>query len=239
MISEETIRTLANKFQTTDTNIRREYFQHLFLSYFYQQPNSEHIFFKGGTALRFIYASPRFSEDLDFNCAFVDYKGIEALVIETLAQMEKENIRFALKEGNRTSGGFFAIISFEGFAEPIAIQIEISQREEEKKGDVVAITSELVPPYNLIAVTEKQLVFEKIRALLERGKPRDFYDMYFILRKQLPMSDKKDVLAKVKKVLKDSQINFEGELKQFLPKSHWAIIRNFKTSLEREIEQHV
>ena len=196
MISDETIKTLTNKFQTTDINIKREYFQHVFLSYFYQQPQSEHIFFKGGTALRIIYNSPRFSEDLDFNSADIDYRGIESLVLETLSHMEKENIQFSIEEGNPTTGGFFAIVSFSGFTQPVRIQIEISQREEEKRGEVIAIASDFVPPYNLIAVTQKQLVFEKIRALLHRKKPRDFYDLYFILRKELPIPEKKTYYKK-------------------------------------------
>lgn len=34
---------------------------------FYQEKEAEAILFKGGTALRLIYQSPRFSEDLDFS----------------------------------------------------------------------------------------------------------------------------------------------------------------------------
>jgi predicted nucleotidyltransferase component of viral defense system len=37
-----------------------------FLSYLYKQPDSEKLLFKGGTALKFIFRSPRYSEDLDF-----------------------------------------------------------------------------------------------------------------------------------------------------------------------------
>jgi predicted nucleotidyltransferase component of viral defense system len=239
MISDETIKTLATKFQTTELNVEREYFQHLFLSYLSQQPASEHVFFKGGTALRILYNSPRFSEDLDFNSADISYTGIESLVLATLSQMEKENSKFTLKEGNPTSGGFFAIVAFEAFARSISIQIEISQREEEKRGEVIAITSDFVPPYNLFAVTEKQLVFEKIRALLQRKKPRDFYDLYFILRKELPIPDKKGVLRQAYAALQTTPINFEAELKQFLPKTHWAIIRDFQASLTRELERHI
>lgn len=237
MISEDTIKTLTNKYQTTVDNIQREYFQHVFLSYFYQQPKSENIFFKGGTALRILYNSPRFSEDLDFNSAFINYSGIESLIIETLAHMEKENIAFMIQEGTQTTGGFLVTISFSGFTRPITITIEISQREEEKKGEVVAVTSDFIPSYNVIAVTETQLVFEKIRALLSRKKPRDFYDLYFLIRKQLSIPQKKELFPKVLQALQESDINFEGELKRFLPKSHWAIIRDFKATLEREINR--
>ncbi|MDP2632658.1 MAG: nucleotidyl transferase AbiEii/AbiGii toxin family protein, partial [Candidatus Curtissbacteria bacterium] len=92
---------------------------------------------------------------------------------------------------------------------------------------------------NVISVTEKQLVFEKLHALLERGKPRDFYDLYFLLRARLPMPQKKEVFPKVLAALKEKDMNFEAELKQYLPKSHWAIIRDFKTNLEREINRFI
>ena len=134
MISENFIKDLAKKYQTSELNVRREYFQHIFLSYFYQQAKAKNIFFKGGTALRLIYNSPRFSEDLDFNSTSINYKEIEELLLNTLSQIEKENIPFNLKEAKKTTGGFLAIISFGADEQPVDIQIEISLRKEEKEG---------------------------------------------------------------------------------------------------------
>lgn len=239
MITEEFISNLANKYQTNQINIRREYFQHIFLSYFYQQSKASNVYLKGGTALRLLYNSPRFSEDLDFNCGVINARELEELLLDTLAQVEKERIRFALNEAKQTTGGFLAIISFEGFEQPVDIQLEISLRERGKQGVVVAVNSDFVPPYNIVAVTEQQLISGKITALLARKKPRDFYDLYFILRKQLSIPNKKDVLPKILTALRSSKINFETELKQFLPKSHWMIIRDFKKTLEREIERFI
>jgi predicted nucleotidyltransferase component of viral defense system len=239
MISEDFIKTLAKKYQTSELNVRREYFQHLFLSYFYQQSKAKNIFFKGGTALRLIYNSPRFSEDLDFNSTSINYKELEVLLLDTLSQVEKENIPFNLKEAKKTTGGFLAVIGFGTDKQPVDIQIEISLRKEEKKGEAIAISSDFVPPYNIISVTEKQLVFEKLRALLSRKKARDFYDLYFIIRSRLTLPHKKDLFQESLKTLKNSNINFEKELKLFLPKSHWAIIRNFKQTLEKEIQKFI
>src|SRR5438105_818598 len=98
MISEEQIKTLASKYQTIEENVIREYFQHVFLSYFYQQEEAANIYFKGGTALRVIYKSPRFSEDLDFTVSLIDIKAAESLLIATLEQVERENINVSLKE---------------------------------------------------------------------------------------------------------------------------------------------
>lgn len=237
MISEEAILNLTNKYQTSVVNIRREYFQHLFLSYFYQQKKARNVLFKGGTNLRILHNSPRFSEDLDFNSLLINYQGIEAVVLEALYQMEKENIKFSIKEGKPTSRGFLAAISFEGFTQPVDIQIEISQREQKKKGELIAVINDFVPTYNVVSVTDQQLVFEKIRALLDRKKPGDFYDLYFILRSRLPTPDKKDLFPKILSTLKQKDINFEAELKRFLPKSHWAIMKNLKTALKREINR--
>src|SRR3989338_1779982 len=66
MLSLESLREFTKKYQTKETNVLREYVQHLFLSSLYRFPGSERLLFKGGTALRIIYQSPRFSEDLDF-----------------------------------------------------------------------------------------------------------------------------------------------------------------------------
>ncbi|MBN1444929.1 MAG: nucleotidyl transferase AbiEii/AbiGii toxin family protein [Candidatus Omnitrophica bacterium] len=58
---------MALQYKTTEINIAREYVQHLFLSSLYREKSSEKVLFKGGTALRIVFQSPRFSEDLDFS----------------------------------------------------------------------------------------------------------------------------------------------------------------------------
>lgn len=239
MISEEQIKLLTNKYQTIEENILREYFQHLFLSYFYQQKAAANIYFKGGTALRILYKSPRFSQDLDFTASLTDVKATKSLLIETLKQIERENIQVSLKESTPTSGGFIAIISFDAFEQVTDIQLEISMREGEKRGDILAISSDYVPAYNIFALAVEQLVDEKIQALLTRKKARDFYDLYFILRKQLPIPDKNIVFPKILAILRSSDVNFEVELRQFLPRTHWAIIRDFKSVLQREINRFI
>ena len=238
MISGEEIQKLTVKFQTLELNVRREYYQHLFLSYFYQQKTTSSVFFKGGTALRIIYQSPRFSEDLDFSTNLRDIKVLEQAILLTLQETEREGIVVSLKEAKETSGGYLAIISFETDEEPVVIQLEISLRQGDKKGEVVTIANDFIPPYTIVSLGREQLVEEKIRALLTRQKPRDFYDLYYILRSGLLSLDQKKLLAQVREVLRLTKINFEGELKQFLPKSHWSVIRNFGQALEREIERN-
>lgn len=238
MISNEALRSLATKLQTTELNVRREYFQHLFLSYFYQQSLADRVYFKGGTALRMLYNSPRFSEDLDFSSSISDAGAIEEAMLETLVAISRENIYPDVEESKKTSGGYLAIVSFRTEGQvAVSIQLEISLREGEKTGEAVTIASDFIPAYTIVALIREQLIDEKIQALLSRRKARDFYDLYFILRANLLPTQKKDVLSQVMETLKQSSLNFEKELKEFLPKSHWTIIRDFPTPLGREIER--
>lgn len=240
MITTEQIKKLALKYQSTQLNVEREYFQHLFLSYLYQEPQAKNIYFKGGTALRIIYNSPRFSEDLDFSAKKMSTKDIEQGLVHVLSGIEKENISVAIKEAKTTSGGYLASIIFEatGFR-PVIIDIEISFRQTKTSGDVISINNDFTPSYTIFSLSSGQLIDEKIQALLFRKKPRDFYDLYFILRSNLLSATKKSILSKALKTLRQTDINFEKELKQFLPKAHWTLIRDFKQALEREIQKFI
>lgn len=234
MLAEESISQLAKKYQTVDLNVRREYFQHLFLSYFYQQAKASTVFFKGGTALRVIYQSPRFSEDLDFNAEGLDIKAIEEVILDTLSQIQKENVAVNIAESKQTSGGYFATLEF---GINILINLQISLRKKKTRGEVVTIPNDFIPVYTIVALSTNQLTGEKMQALLERKKPRDFYDLYFILRdSRLRPYLPKDQLKEALQIIKNIKMNFEFELKQFLPRSHWMVIRDFKRILEREIQ---
>lgn len=237
MVAQTQIRQLGTKYQTSELNIMREYLQHLFLNYFYQLPEVGEIYFKGGTALRIIYKSPRFSQDLDFSTNKANIPEIENCLLEVLARIEKENIQAILREATRTSGGYLSTIDFIIFNQTVPIKIEISFREKVNKGEIATINSDFIPSYTLVFLAQEQLISQKMQALMTRKKPRHFYDLYFILRANLLTPQAKEVLPQVLQVLRKTNINFEAELKLFLPKSHWLIIRDFKSTLEQEIRR--
>jgi len=239
MIDQSLIKTIAKKQQTTEVNSRREYVQHLFLNYFYQQPSTNKIFFKGGTALRLVYGSPRFSEDLDFSSPLADINLIERAALEVLREIEKEGIKTEIVESKSTSGGYLGIFSFKLAEVIVALQLEISSRDRRVKGEVVTVAGDFIPAYTIVVLPLEQLVGQKIRALQERQKPRDWYDLYFILRANLLPVSQRAVLNQLLLKLKTTKINFAGELKLFLPQSHWPVIKNFKESLTREIKKFI
>lgn len=239
MLANDAVIKIAAKLQTSEQNIRREYFQHLFLSRFYEWPDADKVYFKGGTALHLIYHNPRFSEDLDFDADLRSIPAIEHLVVGTLAAIEKEGVETRLHEAKTTTGGYFAIADFTAQGHTTPIQLEISLRNGKKKeGTAAVISSEFFPTYNLVQLERELLIEGKMHALLERYKPRDFYDFYFLLRAGMIRDKKREVFERVLALLEEKNLNFDGELKEFLPKNQWLIIRRFKQTLEAEIKRY-
>lgn len=55
----------------------------IFFFIFYEQKESRHILFKGGTALRIVFQSPYISEDLDFSTNKIfSLKDVEQIIIK-------------------------------------------------------------------------------------------------------------------------------------------------------------
>ncbi|MFA5248733.1 MAG: nucleotidyl transferase AbiEii/AbiGii toxin family protein [Patescibacteria group bacterium] len=249
MISREFIKELSIKYQTGEDNVIREYCQHLFLSYLNKLKGSEKLLFKGGTALRIIFQSPRFSEDLDFSLAgrgVSAVKEINRLLDDALIKMMDEGMEVEKKlnpgtEGE-TSGGYFAVMNMKmpEFASEIKIQVSF-RRPSKAKGSRTMISNDFIHPYIMNYLNESVMVEEKIEALLDRKMPRDFFDLYFILRnisliKNIPRRPnlQKDILSVI-----DKSGDFEKELKLFLPISFHTILKDFKDRLRKEVKIHI
>lgn len=226
-------------------NIIREYFQHIFLGELYKLSDAQKLLFKGGTALRIVYGSPRFSEDLDFSLFGVLHKDIksfvEGLFVHVLAEIERTGIKVELGEKiDRTSGGYFGVATFRMFEyPPVNVEINVSARDERNiVGEVDSIANDFAPTYTIIHLPQSEIVEEKIfDALVKRKKPRDFYDLYIMMRKgMLSLKQKKKLTGIREGIIADvRQINFKNELGAFLPADQQGIIKDFSATLEREL----
>lgn len=236
MLSIENLDEFTNQYQTVPKNVVREYFQHLFLSYLYRLPGSEKLLFKGGTALRLVFQSPRFSEDLDFTGVNITQVEVEELFTNTLADIEKTSISVEIQEGKPTTGGYLGIATFQAYGMKIDIQIEVSlRRGKDSTGIRTVIQSDYLPPYSVVHLPKEEIIKGKIQALINRHKPRDFYDYFFLLSGNYSLVKEKANLVQVLALLKKSKINFRDEIKEFLPASHNMHLRDFKKVLEQKI----
>lgn len=238
MLSEKVIIELAKKWQTTETNVAREYFQHLFLRSLYRLKESKGILFKGGTALRIVYQSPRFSEDLDFSAQIRDYRPIEKMIEEILMDLLLEE-KIELAEAKTTTGGYLAQILGEIGGLSVRIQIEISQRNGRTiEPDSFLVSSPFLPEYLILTLPKHLLIEEKIKACLTRKKSRDFFDIYFLARHGLLGPFLKTYVEALLANLTDvNSASIIKELKPFLPASHQILVRSLKGNLMRELEK--
>jgi len=166
--------------------IERDYVQHLLLRHVATKPFA----FKGGTCLRIAYGSARYSEDLDFNAdgapeeALAHLSGAARRLLDY--GIASEAVRRPAREGIhavlRYSGPLF-----DGSAKSRgSIRIDISlRRESVDVGEVFVPRTPYpdVPQLVLRALTPEHLLAEKARALVVRRKPRDAYDVHFLLRR--------------------------------------------------------
>ncbi len=241
MIKEEEIKRLSIRAQTNPQIIAREYAQHNCLSELYRLKGSENLLFKGGTALRIIYQSPRFSEDLDFTgINGISYLEIENILTNTLKNLSDWGFNIEIDEAKKTTGGYLAktVLSFLTFK--ILLKMEISFRQNRQKvvKEISSIANEYIPNYDIIHLPQEEIINGKISALLDRSKPRDWYDLYFFLRQGMLTPKQKKILPKILSELEKIKMDFKKELKEFLPYSHQIIIKDFRNTLSKEIKKN-
>ncbi len=234
MIINEQIERLTKYYRIDRFTIIREYLQLLFLSYLYQQKEGKDICFKGGTAIRLLFNSPRFSEDLDFSTT-LEKKIIKKVVdkIEKLINQEVETIKiYHLYSGKKTEK---YRIKYQGreIKYPLVIRLDFHRVKKIEKKEVSSLITKFpIVFFPLICHLSKEIILkEKLQALLTRAKGRDFFDVWFLMKKGVKEEgdfNKKIILQKIQSL---SEKKLKRELDKFLPISHRAIISLLKNEL--------
>ena len=243
MLDKETAQDFAKKLKIDLFTVYREYLHLLFLKYFYSQKESEKIYFKGGTALRFLYDSFRFSEDLDFTSLLSEDK-IKILFTKTLQDLSKEAGEISFKE-TETIANSFSCRLFQKIPEfkfPLTVRLDFSLREKPFFPNTSYIETIFpVGPFPQVSHLKiEELLAEKVRAIFTRTRGRDIFDLYFILSKKIPIDwrlvnkkmtlYKKEVnLQQLIKIIKEfPQEEINNDLTKFLPLTHRNLVEKIK-----------
>ncbi|MFA6185919.1 MAG: nucleotidyl transferase AbiEii/AbiGii toxin family protein [Phycisphaerae bacterium] len=172
--------------------IVREYLQARILESLQEAGAFTNWAFVGGTALRFLYAMPRFSEDLDFS---LSQAGVEDnftnLMKKAKTDFEAENYNIAIKiKTSKTVKSAF--IKFTGLlyemglsplaSETVSIKVEIDTNPPAGAGLETSIIRRHIL-LNLQHYDKSSLLAGKLHALLMRKyvKGRDIYDLMWYL----------------------------------------------------------
>lgn len=234
MITLEQRENLAKLYQIDNFTIMREYLQLLFLSYLYQNKKADKIYFKGGTALRLLFDSPRFSEDLDFS-TLCNKNQIKQIIDEVGEAMRDElpELRILLLYSGKNSLRFRLKYEPLNFKYPLVIRLDFNMVKKAGKITVSPLVTKFpILIFPLVShLSEKEIFSEKIKALLDRNQGRDFFDLWFLLEKGVSPNRKPPVKQLLKKIKTFSQVQLDRNLAQFLPKSQRKITGMLKEKL--------
>lgn len=167
---------------------------------------------------------------------------IEDLFNEVLVEIERVGVRVELgRKSGPTRGGYYGGAFFEIYNyPPVTVSINFSVRNRRQiTPEIETIASDFVSTYNLYRLPQELLVGEKIDALRQRKKARDFYDLYFIMRKNLLTLEQKRRLAGIRDLVETENIDYKTELSPFLPQDQQAIVKDFPKVLLSELKRQV
>lgn len=136
---------------------------------------------------RYFQETWRFSHDLDFTALNSDIKNARNQLEDVFRGIEgKSAIKLDFKSFHLTSGSIIANVQFSG---PLnaknRLRVDISFDENVITEPVFKIVASQYPDiahYHVNAYSLNEILAEKIRSILQRGKSRDYYDVWILLK---------------------------------------------------------
>jgi len=182
MINKDYIIKLSKLHGLRPWQEEKRYMFALVLNAIYDKP----LILKGGTYLWLFHGLRRFSEDLDFTENSILKSNLPDKVSENLSLQGINNELKIIKNNNITLS--FRILSegplYTNILSMVPVYVEISRREKIIKKPV-ALNFDF-PEYNLpirilSGMNLDEVAAEKVRAIYTRKKPRDIYDLYYLI----------------------------------------------------------
>lgn len=186
--------------------ILREYLQVLMLNAIYKHKLGNRMYFMGGTALRFFYKLPRFSEDLDFNTRGLSTKEFDSLLDIVGTSLKNEGFEVNIKRkdiydvysariGFRSVMKNFGLVDQRG--EDIVIKIEANSPVWQIKYGPMALSA-FGLLFTSLVMDKGSFFAEKCHAFIRRCRGRDVYDVLFMLRLKFPIDEEMFSAKKIK-----------------------------------------
>jgi predicted nucleotidyltransferase component of viral defense system len=231
-MNESQLNQFIRKFGIVRDQILREEAEMEILSEFAKNKISASLLFYGGTALRLVYGSPRFSEDLDFlefkKTSFDDFKTFT----ENLINLHDNWKLIDIKNKRKT---MFALINVSEGKLKHAFSIKIEIHKPEHAAELEHELALIKSPFSifeplLLVPTLKELKRLKMLALEGRKKGRDVFDLWYIaqaLRENF-------VLPSITPEYKKRE--FVNELQVFLPRKYYPVITQLYEQLRKTTE---
>lgn len=192
MISIENLRRIARVKGLSMGNAEKDYMIDIALLSISRNMKDE-LVFKGGTCLSKFYRIGRFSEDIDFTMR--KELDIGGLLRKIMSDLSSFGIESEIKQEKKAFNSITVVMRAKGplyMGKPSSlssIKIDINMKSSIDLHPSVATYSPIypdIPPFSLPIMQEKEILAEKVRAIMTRAKARDVYDMWFLIEKGVP-----------------------------------------------------
>jgi len=184
MVTKAELVSIARKQKLPLGMIEKDFVLTLVLREIYNSQFKNTLVFKGGTALHKLYLHKRLSVDLDFTAlGEFDIDVFRNILLIKEINSEIRKIR-AFENSVSIDLKYISLLNY-----PDSIKIDISLRENpllELKE--VAVHSPYFPDFPVLTFQIEEIASEKMRALIQRKRPRDYLDMWLLL-KELEFKD--------------------------------------------------
>lgn len=221
----------------SEINMLREYLQYKILDYIFGGKYGDRLSFIGGTAIRIIYGSDRFSEDLDFDHFGISKKDFEELISTVKRDFEKEGLRIETR--NVYKKAFRSHLRIR----EILYDLGLSPHEDEKLLIYIDTTEQNFPFQPQTKIINKFGIFAEVRVnppdillsqkmttLLKRKRVmgRDIYDLIYLssitspnlsyLREELGVKTFQEAKKRIRKRLEDYNLEqLSKDVQPFVP----------------------
>ncbi|MEK6951362.1 MAG: nucleotidyl transferase AbiEii/AbiGii toxin family protein [Nanoarchaeota archaeon] len=217
MIRKEDLLSFARLKQLAPRLVELDYLQDVALLNLFREYGNK-LIFKGGTCLYKAYQLNRFSEDLDFSTK-PGFKAAAALQrLPYFFSLLNLNSTIKIEQFGKAVNVYLKIIGplYDGSKGSMATLIlNISSRER------VLFPVQRIPylplylelrPFDLLVMDEREILAEKVRAIYERNKARDVYDLWYLILRKGIVQDQKLIVRKL------SAVGLKFTLPSFLSK---------------------
>jgi len=224
LITAEALRRISRQQGLPAGFVEKDYAISWFLKDTYENVLlKETLLFKGGTALKKVYFPEtwRLSHDLDFTIlGDLDTdeirEGLEQ-VLKTTSQ--NSGIAFSLDSFHVTEGSIIANLQFRGpLVHRNRIRIDITLNEKlifDPEWKVITTDYPDLPEFRVKVYSLKEILIEKLRSIMQRGKSRDYYDVWRLLKEnRFDMKEVRELLiekCKINEISYDSELIFDEE----------------------------
>lgn len=222
---EEILKYYSPKEALQPRAVLKEYLQYRILDIVFSSKYGDRLIFMGGTCIRIVYGSDRFSEDIDLDNYGLNKKNFEDLMYIVKSELQKEGIgveiRNTFKEVYHCYIKFPAIL-FNNKLSPLKdekILIQIDSFPVKNKPDYKTfILSKFDVFTEIRTYSIETLLAQKIITLTDRKrfKGRDIYDIVYLyslttpnwqyLKKYTNISNKKELKQKLSKLFTTAQL---------------------------------